>query len=79
MFLKSLWPVSVLCGAAAVGAAVTDIPQLGLGTWLSDRDKVAHAVEYALETGYNHIDAALIYGQFSSKQNHFPPVPLNAN
>ncbi|KAK8099130.1 aldo/keto reductase [Apiospora kogelbergensis] len=37
------------------------IPQLGLGTWLSDRDEVAHAVEYALDNGYDHIDAALVY------------------
>ncbi|KAI2781671.1 putative dihydrodiol dehydrogenase [Daldinia loculata] len=40
---------------------VKDIPKIGLGTWLSDREKVAHAVEYALDSGYNHIDAALIY------------------
>ncbi|KAI1482839.1 putative dihydrodiol dehydrogenase [Daldinia eschscholtzii] len=40
---------------------VIDIPRIGLGTWLSDRKKVAHAVEYALDSGYNHIDAALIY------------------
>ncbi|OTA86720.1 hypothetical protein M434DRAFT_399776, partial [Hypoxylon sp. CO27-5] len=40
---------------------VRDIPHFGLGTWLSDRDKVAHAVQYALDSGYNHIDAALIY------------------
>ncbi|KAF7538243.1 hypothetical protein G7054_g3086 [Neopestalotiopsis clavispora] len=38
-----------------------EIPALGLGTWLSDRDKVDHAVEYALDNGYNHIDAAWIY------------------
>ncbi|KAK8024273.1 Aldo/keto reductase [Apiospora rasikravindrae] len=38
-----------------------EIPQIGLGTWLSDRDEVAHAVEYALDHGYDHIDAALIY------------------
>ncbi|RYP29438.1 hypothetical protein DL767_006707 [Monosporascus sp. MG133] len=38
-----------------------DIPKFGLGTWLSDRDKVAHAVEFALQSGYNHIDAALAY------------------
>ncbi|RYP57469.1 hypothetical protein DL769_009453 [Monosporascus sp. CRB-8-3] len=38
-----------------------DIPKFGLGTWLSDRDKVAHAVQFALDSGYNHIDAALIY------------------
>ncbi|KAI1367064.1 aldo/keto reductase [Xylaria arbuscula] len=38
-----------------------EIPSIGLGTWLSDRDKVAHAVEFALNSGYNHVDAALIY------------------
>lgn len=38
-----------------------DIPPIGLGTWLSDRDKVADAVEYALKSGYRHIDAAWIY------------------
>ncbi|KAI1818367.1 aldo/keto reductase [Poronia punctata] len=37
------------------------IPRLGIGTWLSDRNKVAHAVEFALESGYRHVDAALIY------------------
>ncbi|KAI2629536.1 putative dihydrodiol dehydrogenase [Hypoxylon sp. NC1633] len=42
-------------------ARVDDIPQLGLGTWLSGREKVAHVVQYALDTGYRHIDAALIY------------------
>ncbi|KAI0516752.1 aldo/keto reductase [Xylaria bambusicola] len=38
-----------------------EIPSFGLGTWLSDEDKVAHAVEFALKSGYNHVDAALIY------------------
>ncbi|KAI1805955.1 putative dihydrodiol dehydrogenase [Daldinia bambusicola] len=38
-----------------------DIPEIGLGTWLSDRNEVAHAVKYALNSGYSHIDAALIY------------------
>ncbi|KAI3329081.1 NADP-dependent oxidoreductase domain-containing protein [Xylariaceae sp. AK1471] len=38
-----------------------EIPSIGIGTWLSDRDKVAHAVEFALKSGYNHVDAALIY------------------
>jgi hypothetical protein len=38
-----------------------EIPSIGIGTWLSDRDKVAHAVQFALESGYNHVDAALIY------------------
>ncbi|KAK9782699.1 putative Aldo/keto reductase [Seiridium cardinale] len=40
---------------------VKEIPQLGLGTWLADKDKVAHAVDYALNSGYDHIDAAWIY------------------
>ncbi|KAI1175070.1 aldo/keto reductase [Nemania sp. FL0916] len=38
-----------------------EIPSIGIGTWLSDRDAVAHAVEFALKSGYNHVDAALIY------------------
>ncbi|KAI9163683.1 oxidoreductase [Paramyrothecium foliicola] len=38
-----------------------EIPQIGLGTWLSERDKVAQAVDYALGTGYTHIDAAYAY------------------
>ncbi|KAI0134280.1 aldo/keto reductase [Xylariales sp. AK1849] len=42
-------------------AGVKDIPALGFGTWLSDTGKVAHAVEFALNTGYDHVDAALIY------------------
>ncbi|KAI1466689.1 putative dihydrodiol dehydrogenase [Daldinia caldariorum] len=37
------------------------IPQIGLGTWLSDRKKVSHAAKYALNSGYRHIDTALIY------------------
>jgi alcohol dehydrogenase (NADP+) len=46
---------------AAVAAALDDIPALGLGTWLSDRDLVPHAVEFGLKNGYDHIDAAWIY------------------
>lgn len=46
---------------AAVAVALDDIPALGLGTWLSDRDKVPHAVEFGLKNGYEHIDAAWIY------------------
>ncbi|CAJ2512273.1 Uu.00g052880.m01.CDS01 [Anthostomella pinea] len=42
-------------------AGLSEIPPFGLGTWLSDKDKVAHAVEFALKSDYNHIDAALIY------------------
>lgn len=46
---------------AAVAVALDDIPALGLGTWLSDRDLVPHAVEFGLKNGYDHIDAAWIY------------------
>ncbi|KAI1488787.1 Aldo/keto reductase [Biscogniauxia mediterranea] len=55
-----------VCGIASTTTSpgadrLKDIPQFGLGTWLSDRNKVAHAVEFALGHGYNHIDAARIY------------------
>ena len=40
---------------------MTFIPALGLGTWLSDNDKVANAVVTALESNYRHVDAAAIY------------------
>ena len=38
------------------------IPQLGLGTWFIDDDKVADAVKAATELGYRHIDTAQAYG-----------------
>lgn len=38
------------------------IPQLGLGTWPLDDDRVATAVVHALEAGYRHIDTAVKYG-----------------
>ncbi|KAJ3549628.1 hypothetical protein NM208_g409 [Fusarium decemcellulare] len=38
------------------------IPAVGLGTWQSKPGEVRKAVAYALEDGYRHIDAALIYG-----------------
>ncbi|KAJ1299713.1 hypothetical protein OPQ81_005039 [Rhizoctonia solani] len=46
---------------ATCTTALEDIPPLGLGTWLSDRNKVPHAVEFGLKNGYDHIDAAWIY------------------
>lgn len=61
---------------AAAGTALRDIPPLGLGTWLSDPDKVPHAVEFGLKNGYDHIDAAWIYrkcateGGLESNLNH---------
>ena len=38
------------------------VPQLGLGTWFIDDDKVADAVKAATELGYRHIDTAQAYG-----------------
>ncbi|KAI1382395.1 Aldo/keto reductase [Hypoxylon crocopeplum] len=65
-FMRALSTAAILTTtlSVAVGSGtsrVRDIPHFGLGTWLSDRAKVAHAVEYALDSGYNHVDAALIY------------------
>ena len=37
------------------------VPQLALGTWLIDDDKVAEAVRAAVELGYRHIDTAQAY------------------
>ncbi|TQN66642.1 putative oxidoreductase [Colletotrichum shisoi] len=63
--------LTALVSAAAAAAAglaqaslpgLNAIPPLGLGTWLSDKGKVAHAVSFAVgEAGYDHIDAARIY------------------
>lgn len=38
------------------------VPQLALGTWLIDDDKVSDAVKAAVEIGYTHIDTAQAYG-----------------
>ncbi|KAI1461867.1 putative dihydrodiol dehydrogenase [Annulohypoxylon moriforme] len=38
-----------------------DIPNIGLGTWRSDGEWDAHAVKFALDHGYTHVDAAHIY------------------
>ena len=40
----------------------SQIPALGLGTWLSEPDEVYRAVRRAIEIGYRHIDCAWIYG-----------------
>ena len=37
------------------------VPQLALGTWLIDNDKVADAVKAAVKIGYRHIDTAQAY------------------
>ncbi|EFQ26882.1 aldo/keto reductase [Colletotrichum graminicola] len=60
--LLSAAAVSVAGLAQASLPGLDEIPPLGLGTWLSDKSKVAHAVSFAVgEAGYDHIDAALIY------------------
>ncbi|XP_022817101.1 aldo-keto reductase AKR2E4-like isoform X1 [Spodoptera litura] len=43
-----------------------DIPALALGTWLGNNtkpaaDEVVHAVSWAIDAGYTHIDTALVY------------------
>ncbi len=38
------------------------IPDIGLGTWLIDNNKVGGVVKTALELGYTHIDTAQAYG-----------------
>lgn len=57
---------------AATATAVQDIPSLGLGTWLSDREKVPHAVEFGLQNGYSLIDAAWIYSEYLPIYSPFP-------
>lgn len=39
-----------------------EIPQLGLGTWFIDDDKVAETVKAAVKIGYRHFDTAQAYG-----------------
>ncbi|KAF9467850.1 NADP-dependent oxidoreductase domain-containing protein [Collybia nuda] len=39
-----------------------EIPTVGLGTWKSAPGAVEHAVSFALQNGYTHIDTAAAYG-----------------
>lgn len=41
------------------------IPVLGFGTWQLEGEVAKRAVKTALDTGYRHIDTALIYGNHS--------------
>ncbi|WYZ40901.1 hypothetical protein EsH8_IV_001242 [Colletotrichum jinshuiense] len=64
VFFKALTAVTVAAGLAqaSISGGLDEIPPLGLGTWLSDKGQVAHAVSFAVgEVGYDHIDAARIY------------------
>ena len=38
------------------------IPDVGLGTWLIDDDKVAEVIKTSVKIGYRHIDTAQAYG-----------------
>ena len=38
-----------------------EIPDVGLGTWLIDNDKVTDVIKNAVEIGYRHIDTAQAY------------------
>ncbi len=38
------------------------MPQLGLGTWLSEKGEVYDAIRAAIKIGYRHFDCAAIYG-----------------
>ena len=40
----------------------TDIPQLGLGVWQLDDEEARQSLLHAFETGYRHVDTAMIYG-----------------
>ncbi|KAF7562932.1 hypothetical protein G7046_g1203 [Stylonectria norvegica] len=38
------------------------MPAVGLGTWQSQSGEVEHAVQWAIQAGYRHIDTAFAYG-----------------
>lgn len=42
-----------------------ELPSIGLGTWKLEGSKCTEVIKKALETGYNHIDTAEMYGNES--------------
>ena len=40
----------------------SSIPPLGFGTWRLEKYNASEAVSIALQTGYDHIDCAAVYG-----------------
>ena len=56
------------------------IPQLGLGTWFIDDDKVAEAVKAAVGIGYRHIDTVDLCQYLGHKKlNAFLPNYIREN
>ncbi|RAQ54169.1 hypothetical protein AFGD_005406 [Aspergillus flavus] len=65
---KPLKPIATWhFGGEDVFQPLSYIPPTGLGTWQIPKSKAVNIVKFALETGYRHIDAALIYGQCAYK------------
>ncbi len=53
------------------------IPVLGFGTWGLDKGEEQSSIEYALEVGYRHLDAADIYGSHSHIANAIESIGIS--